>query len=149
MTEEQKELFGIDKLNVPRSSIPAITHVDGTARVQMVHREVLPLYHRLISAFERRTGVAALLNTSFNVKGQPIVNTPRCRPTTLVRSSNSGGHARSQSAARGTTAKGSTGTRWRGPRAQPPNQSLRQAMRIMAHQYVRYFAVLEQGIINM
>ncbi len=59
----------------PPQAAPVVVHVDGTARVQIVHREVLPLYHRLITCFERRSGVAALLNTSFNVKGEPIVCT--------------------------------------------------------------------------
>ncbi|MBC7926070.1 MAG: hypothetical protein H7039_10485, partial [Bryobacteraceae bacterium] len=76
MTEEQRNLFGIEKLNVPRSDIPAVTHVDYSARVQTVHRETNPLYHRLISRFKDLTGCPVLVNTSFNVRGEPIVCTP-------------------------------------------------------------------------
>ena len=76
MTDEQKELFGIDKLNVPRSSIPAVTHVDYSARVQTVHPETNPRFHRLLSKFRDRTGCPVLVNTSFNVRGEPIVCTP-------------------------------------------------------------------------
>ena len=76
MTDEEKTLFGIDKLNVPRSDIPAITHVDYSARVQTVHRETNPRYHALLSAFKARTGCPVLVNTSFNVRGEPIVCTP-------------------------------------------------------------------------
>jgi len=76
MTEEEKALFGIDKLNVPRSSIPAVTHVDYSARVQTVHRETNPRYHALLSAFKGLTGCGVLVNTSFNVRGEPIVCTP-------------------------------------------------------------------------
>ena len=76
MTAEQKELFGIDKLNVPRSSIPAVTHVDYSARVQTVHPETNPRFHRLLSKFRDRTGCPVLVNTSFNVRGEPIVCTP-------------------------------------------------------------------------
>lgn len=76
MTAEQKELFGIDKLNVPRSEIPAITHVDYSARIQTVHQETNPKYHRLISKFKELTGCPVLVNTSFNVRGEPIVCTP-------------------------------------------------------------------------
>jgi len=76
MSEEEQKLFGIDKLNVPRSSIPAVTHVDYSARVQTVHLETNPLYHRLISRFHELTGCPLLVNTSFNVRGEPIVNTP-------------------------------------------------------------------------
>jgi len=76
MTEEEKQLFGIDKLNVPRSDIPAVTHVDYSARIQTVHKDTNPRYHALISAFERRTGCPVLINTSFNVRGEPIVCTP-------------------------------------------------------------------------
>ena len=76
MSDEQKALFGIDKLNVPRSSIPAITHVDYSARIQTVHAETNPRFHALISAFKDLTGVPVLVNTSFNVRGEPIVNTP-------------------------------------------------------------------------
>ena len=76
MTAEQQALFGIDKLNVPRSSLPAITHVDYSARIQTVHRETNPRYYALIEAFERKTGCPVLVNTSFNVRGEPIVCTP-------------------------------------------------------------------------
>jgi carbamoyltransferase len=76
MTAEQEALFGIDKLNVARSSIPAVTHVDFSARVQTVHRETNPRFHALISEFRDRTGVPVLVNTSFNVRGEPIVCTP-------------------------------------------------------------------------
>lgn len=76
MTEEQSNLFGIDKLNVPRSELPAITHVDYSARVQTVHEDTAPRYHALLKAFEARTGCGVLVNTSFNVRGEPIVATP-------------------------------------------------------------------------
>ncbi|MDJ0581838.1 carbamoyltransferase [Crocosphaera sp.] len=76
MTEEQKQLFGIDKLKIPRSKIPAITHVDYSARVQTVHPETNPRYHQLIKQFEALTGCGVLVNTSFNVRGEPIVCTP-------------------------------------------------------------------------
>jgi len=76
MTEEQSKLFGVDKLNVPRSSIPAVTHVDYTARVQTVHTETNPRYHELISRFKARTNCPVIVNTSFNVRGEPIVCTP-------------------------------------------------------------------------
>jgi carbamoyltransferase len=76
MTEEQKQLFGIEKLNIPRSQLPAITHVDYSARVQTVHPETNPRYHQLISEFEALTGCGVLVNTSFNVRGEPIVCTP-------------------------------------------------------------------------
>ena len=76
MTEDEKTLFGIDKLNVPRSDIPAVTHVDYSARIQTVHTETNPRYHALISAFKERTGCPVVVNTSFNVRGEPIVCTP-------------------------------------------------------------------------
>ncbi len=76
MSDEEEALFGIEKLNVPRSEIPAVTHVDYSARIQTVHRETNPRYHALISAFKDRTGCPVLVNTSFNVRGEPIVNTP-------------------------------------------------------------------------
>ena len=76
MTAEEQALFGIDKLNVPRSEIPAVTHVDYSARIQTVHRETNPRYHALISAFKERTGCPVIVNTSFNVRGEPIVATP-------------------------------------------------------------------------
>ncbi|MGI9255770.1 MAG: carbamoyltransferase family protein [Salinispira sp.] len=76
MTLEEQNLFGIDKLNVPRSDIPAITHVDYSARVQTVHTETNPRYHKLIQHFKKLTGCPVILNTSFNVRGEPIVCTP-------------------------------------------------------------------------
>ena len=76
-TTEQAQLFGIDKLNVPRSTIPAITHVDYSARVQTVHKETNPRYHDLITRFKQLTGFPVLVNTSFNVRGEPIVCTPQ------------------------------------------------------------------------
>ena len=69
-------LWGIDKLNVPRSTVPAITHVDYSARIQTVRRETNPLYYDIINAFYRRTGCPVIVNTSFNVRGEPIVCTP-------------------------------------------------------------------------
>ena len=76
MTEEQQKLFGIEKLRLKRSELPAITHVDYSARVQTVHEDTNPRYYRLLKAFEERTGCAVLVNTSFNVRGEPIVCTP-------------------------------------------------------------------------
>ncbi len=76
MTEEQEQLFGIDKLNVPRSDIPAVTHVDYSARLQTVSEEDNPRYYRLIKEFEKLTGYGVIVNTSFNVRGEPIVCTP-------------------------------------------------------------------------
>jgi carbamoyltransferase len=76
MTAEQQQLFGIEKLNVPRSLIPAITHVDYSARVQTVHAKSNPRFHALLQTFKQRTGCSVLVNTSFNVRGEPIVCTP-------------------------------------------------------------------------
>jgi len=76
MTEQELTLFGIEKLNVPRSDIPAVTHVDYSARIQTVHANTNPRYHALISAFKRLTGCPVIVNTSFNVRGEPIVCTP-------------------------------------------------------------------------
>lgn len=76
MAEDQKQLFGVDKLNIPRSEIPAITHVDYSARVQTIHPETNLRFYDLISHFEERTGCPVLINTSFNVRGEPIVYTP-------------------------------------------------------------------------
>jgi len=77
LTEAQQSLWGIDLLNVPKSDIPAITHVDYSARVQTVSRDTNPDYYDLIREFERRTGCGVVVNTSFNVRGEPIVCTPR------------------------------------------------------------------------
>ncbi len=76
MTDEQKKLFGIDKLNIKRSKIPAVTHVDYSARVQTVNKNTNKRYHDLISKFKERTGCPVIVNTSFNVRGEPIVNSP-------------------------------------------------------------------------
>jgi len=76
MKDEQKKLFGIEKLNVPKSDIPAVTHVDYSARIQTVNKDTNPRYHRLISEFDKRHGCAVIVNTSFNVRGEPIVCTP-------------------------------------------------------------------------
>jgi carbamoyltransferase len=76
MSVEEERLFGIDKLNVVRSDIPAVTHVDYSARIQTVHKDTNPRYYALIEAFKRRTGCPVLVNTSFNVRGEPIVCTP-------------------------------------------------------------------------
>jgi carbamoyltransferase len=76
LTPEQQKLFGIEKLNLKRSELPAITHVDYSARIQTVHEETNPRYHNMIRAFEQRTGCGVVVNTSFNVRGEPIVATP-------------------------------------------------------------------------
>ena len=76
MTEEQNNLFGIDKLNIKRSSIPAVTHVDYSARVQTVTKNTNKRYYDLIKSFKEKSGCPILINTSFNVRGEPIVNTP-------------------------------------------------------------------------
>jgi carbamoyltransferase len=76
MNEAQQRLFGIDKLNVPRSSIPAVTHVDYSARIQTVHEDTNPRYYHLIKRFKALTGCPVVVNTSFNVRGEPIVCTP-------------------------------------------------------------------------
>ena len=77
MTKEQEKLFGIEKLNIPRSSLPAITHVDYSARVQTVSKKTNPRYYNLINAFKEKTGCPTIVNTSFNVRGEPIVCTPQ------------------------------------------------------------------------
>ncbi len=76
MTDEQEKLFGIEKLNVPRSTIPAVTHVDYSARIQTVHEDTNPLYYKMIQAFHKQTGCPIVINTSFNVRGEPIVCSP-------------------------------------------------------------------------
>ena len=76
MTDEQKKLFGIDLLNIKRSQIPAITHVDYSARIQTVSKETNPIYYKLIQTFKEKTNCPVLVNTSFNIRGEPIVHTP-------------------------------------------------------------------------
>jgi carbamoyltransferase len=76
MSPAEQKLFGIDRLNVPRSDIPAVTHVDYSARIQTVDRQTHPRYHALLTAFKQRTGCPVLVNTSFNIRGEPIVCTP-------------------------------------------------------------------------
>ena len=76
MNEEQKKLFGIEKLNIKRSEIPAVTHVDYSARIQTVHEDTNPKYFKLLQKFKDTTKCPILVNTSFNVRGEPIVNTP-------------------------------------------------------------------------
>ena len=76
MNSAEAKLFGIEKLNIKRSEIPAVTHVDYSARIQTVHKETNPKYHALISRFKEKTGCGVLVNTSFNVRGEPIVCTP-------------------------------------------------------------------------
>ena len=76
MTKEEKSLFGIDKLNVPRSSVPAVTHVNYSSRIQTVHADTNPRYHAVISKFKEKTNCPIVVNTSFNVRGEPIVCSP-------------------------------------------------------------------------
>ena len=76
MSTHESQLFGIDKLNVPRSDIPAVTHVDYSARIQTVHAQTNPRFHALLTAFKAQTGCPVIVNTSFNVRGEPIVCTP-------------------------------------------------------------------------
>ena len=76
MTADQQGLFGIEKLKIPRSDLPAITHVDYSARIQTVHEDTNPRFHRLLMEFHAATGCPVLVNTSFNVRGEPIVCTP-------------------------------------------------------------------------
>ena len=85
MTDEQDRLFGIEKLNIPRSMIPAVTHIDYSARIQTVSREDNPAYHALLEEFERLTGCGVLVNTSFNVRGEPIVCSPEHAYTCFMR----------------------------------------------------------------
>ena len=77
MTDEQEKLFGIEKLNIPKSSLPAITHIDYSARIQTVNSTTNPRYYGLIKAFKEKTGCPTIVNTSFNVRGEPIVCTPQ------------------------------------------------------------------------
>ena len=77
MTADEKKLFGIDKLNIKRSEIPAVTHVDYSARIQTVDKETNKVYYNLIKKFKELTNCPILVNTSFNVRGEPIVNTPK------------------------------------------------------------------------
>jgi len=76
MTKEEENLFGIEKLNIKRSVVPAITHIDYTSRIQTVHKNTNPKFHKLIENFKKITGCPILVNTSFNVRGEPIVNSP-------------------------------------------------------------------------
>ncbi|HQN00772.1 MAG TPA: carbamoyltransferase, partial [Candidatus Hydrogenedentes bacterium] len=85
LSEEEKRALGFDKLRVPRSDLPAITHVDNSARVQTVRREDHPLYHDMIEAFYKKTGCPVIINTSFNVRGEPIVCTPEEAYTCFMR----------------------------------------------------------------
>jgi carbamoyltransferase len=75
-TEKENNLFGIDKLKVPRSFVPAITHIDYSARIQTVHTDTNPRYHAVISKFKEKTGCPIVINTSFNVRGEPIICSP-------------------------------------------------------------------------
>ncbi|HPO56699.1 MAG TPA: carbamoyltransferase [Ignavibacteriaceae bacterium] len=77
MTREERKLFGIEKLNIIRSEIPAVTHIDYSARLQTVHKETNPKYYELIEEFDRKTGVPVIINTSFNIRGEPIVCSPK------------------------------------------------------------------------
>jgi len=77
MTSEERKLFGIEKLNIIRSEIPAVTHIDYSARLQTVHKETNPKYYELIEEFDRKTGVPVIINTSFNIRGEPIVCSPK------------------------------------------------------------------------
>lgn len=85
MSPEAKDLWGIEKLNVPRSDIPAVTHIDYSARVQTVDPETSPDYYAVIKAFEEESGCGVIVNTSFNVRGEPIVCTPEDAYTCFMR----------------------------------------------------------------
>jgi len=85
LSDEERRATGFDKLRVVRSDLPAITHVDNSARIQTVRREDNPRYHALIEAFYRKTGCPVLINTSFNVRGEPIVCTPKEAYTCFMR----------------------------------------------------------------
>ena len=76
MTVAEEKLFGIDKLNIKRSAVPAVTHVDYSSRIQTVHKNTNEKYFKLIKSFKEKTGCPILVNTSFNIRGEPIVNTP-------------------------------------------------------------------------
>jgi carbamoyltransferase len=76
MNKNEEQLFGIEKLNIKRSEIPAVTHVDYSARIQTVNKDTNPKYHKLISEFKKKTGCPIVVNTSFNVRGEPIVHSP-------------------------------------------------------------------------
>jgi carbamoyltransferase len=76
MTASQEKLFGIEKLNIARSEIPAVTHIDYSARIQTVHQDTNPKFYNLIKEFEKKTGCPVIINTSFNVRGEPIVCSP-------------------------------------------------------------------------
>jgi carbamoyltransferase len=76
MTEEQSKLFGIEKIKINRSELPSITHIDYSSRIQTVHEKTNPRFHALLTEFEKQTGCAVLVNTSFNVRGEPIVCSP-------------------------------------------------------------------------
>ena len=76
MSKEEEKLFGIEKLNVPKSDIPAVTHVDYSARVQTIEKDVHPQFRQLVESFKEKTGYGVVVNTSFNVRGEPIVSTP-------------------------------------------------------------------------
>ena len=85
VTADQEKLFGIEKLNVPRSAIPAVTHVDYSARIQTVDEETNPLYYRMIKRLDEKYGCAVIINTSFNVRGEPLVCTPEEAYTCFMR----------------------------------------------------------------
>jgi carbamoyltransferase len=85
MTEAQSKLIGIEKLKILRSTLPSVTHVDYSARIQTVHSDTNPRYHRLISCFKEKTGCSVLMNTSFNVRGEPIVCTPEDAYSCFIR----------------------------------------------------------------
>ncbi len=76
VSKSEEKLFGIEKLNIPRSEIPAITHVDYSARIQTIHKETNPRFYDLVKQFEKQTGSGVVINTSFNVRGEPIVCSP-------------------------------------------------------------------------
>jgi carbamoyltransferase len=85
LTAEQEKLFGIAKLNIPKSDIPAVTHVDYSARIETVAKSEHPVFYNLLNAFHKKTGCAVLVNTSFNVRGEPIVCTPKDAYTCFMR----------------------------------------------------------------